>query len=96
MYPNPVWEESCVRGILWEESRVGGILYGSNPLGAILCGRNPVREESLVGVIPWEESHGEEYHDHLYVHRFGLDFTLYLKKKQDKMKKKVPPSVIWL
>ena len=70
---NPVWEESLGRNPVWEESCVGGIPCGRNPVweeshvGGIPCGRNPVGGIPLGG-IPWEESRGEEYHDHPLIH----------------------------
>ena len=89
---NSAWEESCVGGIPCGRNPVGGILCGRNTVGRIPCGRNPVWEESHVGGIPcgrnpvggiplggipWEESRGEEYHDHQDFHPPFKQISLY-------------------
>ena len=66
---NPVWEESHVGGIPLGGIPYGRNLVGRNPVWEESCGRNPVGrspmlEEYRVGGIPWEESCGEEFHDH--------------------------------
>ncbi len=79
----PVWEEYRGRYPVWEESRVGGKPCGRDPVweescvGGIPCGRNTVGAIPL-GAIPWEESRGEENHDHQSIGLVAIiDFITY-------------------